>query len=87
MVYGEWGMGVAEWAWKWGKDATQPPQVSNEMYLLDGGEFFQRGFNQFHSRFYVFVAGIETKTEANGGFRLVAGKSNGLEYMGRLRRT
>ena len=40
MVYGEWGMGVAEWAWKWGKDATQPPQASNEMQLLNGGDFF-----------------------------------------------
>ena len=65
----------------------QPPQASNEMYLLDGGEFFQRGFNQPHGRFHVFVVGVETEAESNGGFRLVAGKANGFEYMGRLRRT
>ena len=45
------------------------------MQLLDRGEFLQRGFNQLHGDFHIFVAGVETRAESNGGFRLVAGKA------------
>ena len=56
-----------------GNDAKTGSQASNEMQLLDGGEFFQCRFNQLHGRFHVFVAGVETEAEANGGLGLVAG--------------
>ena len=76
MAYGRLGVGLRGGH---GNGAKTRPQASNGMQLLDGGEFFQCRFNQLHSRFHVFVAGVETEAEANGGFRLVAGKSNGLE--------
>ena len=60
-----------------GNGAKTGSQASNEMQLLDGGEFFQRRFNQLHGRFHIFVmqwspSGKPPKynqeAESNGGF-------------------
>ena len=58
---------------KRGNGVKTGSQASNGMQLLDGGDFFQCRFNQLHGRFHIFVVGVETEAEANGGFRLVAG--------------